>query len=178
MNEANYHYLIIDDDESLCRVMARSLTRRGFIACVAHDYEQAITAVKNNQFQRAIVDLKMQGPSGLHVIAALKEIQPDLDIIMLTGYSSIATTVEAIKLGACNYLCKPASVDEILTAFNDKSEVQTTIPENPPSIDRIEWEHIQRVLADNDGNISATARALDMHRRTLQRKLQKKPVRH
>ena len=176
MSKTNCHYLIIDDDESLCRVMARSLTRRGFSVDVAHDYQQAITAVQNHPFQRAIVDLKMQGPSGLHVIAALKEIQPNLDIIMLTGYSSIATTVEAIKLGASNYLCKPASVDEILAAFDDKPTEQTVIPENPPSIDRLEWEHIQRVLADNHDNISATARALGMHRRTLQRKLQKKPV--
>ena len=168
MPKTSDHYLVIDDDEALCRVMARSLTRRGFSVNVAHDYDQAITLAKQENFQRAIVDLKMEGPSGLHVISALKDIQPTLDIIMLTGYSSIATTVEAIKLGASNYLCKPASVDEILAAFNDKPAEQASIPDNPPSVDRLEWEHIQRVLTDNDGNISATARALGMHRRTLQ----------
>lgn len=178
MNNTEDRYLIVDDDEALCRVMARSLTRRGFTVTVAYDYQQAIDVAKQSSFSRVIVDLKMQGPSGLHVIAALKEIQPELDIIMLTGFSSIATTVEAIKLGANNYLCKPASVDEILAAFNDKSAEKAVIPDNPPSIDRLEWEHIQRVLADNNGNISATARALGMHRRTLQRKLQKKPVKH
>lgn len=176
MSKHNYHYLIVDDDEALCHVMIRSLTRRGLGVIAAHNYQHAIDVAKNNHFDRAIVDLKMQGPSGLHVIAALKEIQPESHIIMLTGYSSIATTVEAIKLGASNYLCKPASIDEILAAFNDQVTEQTKIPDNPPSVDRLEWEHIQRVLTDNDGNISATARALDMHRRTLQRKLQKKPV--
>ena len=176
MNSPPCQYLIIDDDEALCQVMARSLTRRGFVVSVAHDYEQAIAAAKNGCFQRAIVDLKMQGRSGLDVIAALKKLQPELSIVMLTGYSSIATTVDAIKLGASNYLCKPASVDEILAAFNDQPAEQTAIPENPPSVDRLSWEHIQRVLADNNSNISATARALGMHRRTLQRKLQKKPV--
>ena len=98
---------------------------------------------------------------------------------MLTGYSSIATTVEAIKLGAINYLCKPASIEEILNAFSTGNSTgnAVTIQASPPSVDRLEWEHIQKVLNEHEGNISATARALGMHRRTLQRKLQKKPVR-
>jgi len=114
----------------------------------------------------------------LQLVPQLKTLLPQLYFVILTGYSSIATAVEAIKLGAVNYFCKPADADEILSAFGgDRTE--TTISESeplPPSVDRLEWEHIQRVLAEHDNNISATARALGMHRRTLQRKLNKRPV--
>ena len=101
---------------------------------------------------------------------------PDAELVVLTGYSSIATAVSAVKQGAYNYLCKPAPIHEILNAFDDQPPASDTLTETPMSVDRLEWEHIQRVMADNDGNISATARALGMHRRTLQRKLQKRPV--
>ena len=119
----------------------------------------------------------MPGTSGLLALPQLLKQAPHARLVVLTGYSSIATAVEATKAGATNYLCKPATIDEILSAF-EGSEPATaaTIPADPISVERLEWEHIQRVLKDNDGNISATSRALDMHRRTLQRKLQKRPV--
>ena len=119
--------------------------------------------------------------SGLHTGNALPGLlaaAPGASLVVLTGYSSIATAVEATKLGATNYLCKPAGIDEVLAAFVDpESGLEVEVPSDPISVERLEWEHIQRVLNDNDGNISATARALGMHRRTLQRKLQKRPVR-
>ena len=116
---------------------------------------------------------------GLSLVKELKLLNPQLEIIMLTGYSSISTAVEAIKLGAINYFCKPVEVDEILQAFSDSDSVnEISLPENPTSLDRLEWEHIQKTLQANDGNISASARILGMHRRTLQRKLQKRPVKN
>lgn len=170
--------LLVDDDESLTRILARALTRHGFDVVQAHTDEQAIHVCGKQQFDKAIVDLKLAESSGLQLVPKLLDIQPGLEIVMLTGYSSIATAVEAIKLGAKNYLCKPADVDEILNAFGEQGRSATTDVEvNPPSVDRLEWEHIQRVLQEHEGNISATARALGMHRRTLQRKLQKRPVR-
>ena len=170
--------LLVDDDESFARVLSRALQRRGHHTLVAHNTAEAITLAEKNSFDKAIIDLKMQGPSGLTLIPELKQRQPNIEIVMLTGYSSVATAVEAVKLGAINYLCKPARTDEILAAFeNTDGDAKTSIPIQPPSIDRLEWEHIQKVLSENNDNISATARALGMHRRTLQRKLQKRPVR-
>ncbi len=115
-------------------------------------------------------------PSHLDAHGAPAQVQ--VRVVILTGYSSITTAVEAIKRGACNYLCKPADADDVLTALlSDQADPDSLVPEHPMSVDRLQWEHIQRVLAEHDGNISATARALGMHRRTLQRKLQKRPVR-
>ena len=168
-------YLLVDDDETFGRVLARALTRRNQLVKTAVNSQQALQLAGSEHFDKAVLDLKMEGETGLQLIPELKRLQPALNIIMLTGYSSIATTVEAIKLGATNYLCKPATVNEILNAFS--TEAAPDIPDTPPSVDRLEWEHIQKVLNAQDGNISATARALGMHRRTLQRKLQKKPVR-
>jgi len=170
--------LLVDDDESLTRILARALTRQGFDVVQTHTDAQAIKICEKQKFDKAIVDLKLAESSGLQLLPKLLEIQPSLEIVMLTGYSSIATAVEAIKLGAKNYLCKPAGVDEILNAFGEQgASVVVDVETNPPSVDRLEWEHIQRVLQEHEGNISATARALGMHRRTLQRKLQKRPVR-
>ncbi len=170
--------LVVDDDPTFAQVLSRTLTRRGLRVAVAHDLAAAIATAATARPHRAIVDLKIGDDSGLQVIAALREQLPDIAIVMLTGYSSIATAVEAVKLGAVNYLCKPASIDEILAAFDATApNPDLPPPDNPPSVDRLEWEHIQRVLKEFDGNISATARALGMHRRTLQRKLQKRPVR-
>ena len=121
----------------------------------------------------------MEGDSGLVLLPRLLELDPGMQVVILTGYSSIATAVEAIKRGARNYLCKPADADDVLVALlSDRAEVANLVPENPISVDRLQWEHIQRVLTEHEGNISATARALGMHRRTLQRRLQKRPVRH
>lgn len=170
-------FLLVDDDEAFTQVLKRALDRRGFSCRTAANAEQALRMVKADTFAHAVVDLKIATDSGLRLIPALKQLRPDMAIVMLTGYSSVATAVEAVKLGAVNYLCKPASVDEILAAFTaTDGNPDTALPELRPSIDRLEWEHIQTVLQEHDGNISATARALGMHRRTLQRKLQKRPV--
>jgi two-component system response regulator RegA len=124
-----------------------------------------------------VLDLNMPGTSGLVVLPHLLELAPTARLLVLTGYSSIATAVQATKAGACNYLCKPASIDEIIAALGGGTVPQADVAQQPTSLNRLEWEHLQRVLQENDGNISATARALGMHRRTLQRKLQKRPVR-
>lgn len=172
-------YLLIDDDEVLTSVLARALSRRGFTCRQAHTAEQALAACQAETVQYVVLDLKLAESSGLQLIPQLLAIQPNMKIVMLTGYSSIATAVEAIKLGAENYLPKPADVDDILAAFSVEAGQEKVVVEDltPPSVDRLEWEHIQRVLQEHDGNISATARALGMHRRTLQRKLSKRPVR-
>jgi len=169
--------LIVDDDLTFAQVMQRALIRRGFNVDIFTSSESAVRAIQIQIYSKAIIDLKISQDSGLALIKKLKAISPDIEIIMLTGYSSISTAVEAIKLGALNYLCKPVDIDEILQAFSAPlSQQEIALPENPTSLDRLEWEHIQKTLQDNDGNVSATARLLGMHRRTLQRKLQKRPV--
>nr|WP_297457210.1 response regulator transcription factor [uncultured Halomonas sp.] len=170
--------LIVDDDDMFCHVMQRALTRRGFDVAVAHDADDALIQARRSPPQLATLDLKLEHTSGLKLLPELLAIAPQCRVVVLTGYSSIATAVEAIKLGAANYLCKPVDADEILTAFErEGGDPDIDIADNPPSINRVTWEHIQKVLQEHDGNISATARALGMHRRTLQRKLQKRPVR-
>ena len=168
-------FLLVDDDDTFTRVLGRALAKRGYSVLTANNNLHALQLAETHSIDKALIDLKLEGETGLELIPELKKLNPAVNIVMLTGYSSIATTVEAIKLGALNYLCKPASVDEILNAFNTGGSVD--IPDQPPSVDRLQWEHIQKVLNEYEGNISATARALGMHRRTLQRKLQKKPVR-
>ena len=176
-------FLIVDDDATFCSVLARALKRRHFNVMVAHDGEGAEALARQHRFHFATLDMRLEGPSGLTLIPILKQLQPDMQLLVLTGYASIATTVEAIKLGADNYLPKPADTQQILAALGyseDASEQQNhsqaPIPEQPMSVSRLEWEHIQKVLTEHQGNISATARALGMHRRTLQRKLAKYPV--
>lgn len=177
MSETTKDFLIVDDDPTLASMLERVLQRRGFSTRSASNTDQALQLTSNSIFVRAIVDLKLGSDSGLQLIRELKLRQPEMAIVMLTGYSSISTAVEAVKLGAVNYLCKPADADEILAAFGEqKLSPATELTYTPLSIDRLEWEHIQKVLQENDGNISATARALGMHRRTLQRKLHKRPV--
>ena len=175
MTDKNEKILLVDDDEIFCQVMQRALTRRGFSVDIFQSVRTAVGAMHEYTYTKAIVDLKIAQDSGLALIKNLKEINPEIDIIMLTGYSSISTAVEAVKLGALNYFCKPVEVDDILHAFEDDS-TEVELPENPTTLDRLEWEHIQKTLLDNEGNISACARILGMHRRTLQRKLQKRPV--
>ena len=176
--QAPDNFLVVDDDPVFTQVLARSLTRRGFNTIVAESAEAALPLAKLHQPVFATVDLKMEGETGLIFLPKLLEIVPECKVVILTGYSSIATAVEAIKLGAINYLCKPADTDEILTALNkEEANPEQGIAEKPMSVNRLTWEHIQKVLTENDGNISATARQLGMHRRTLQRKLQKRPVR-
>ncbi len=169
--------LLVDDDAVFVDVMARALEKRGFLVSRASNVAEAEALLQAQPFHKALVDLKMEGRSGLALIETIQARQPQCKVVMLTGYSSIATAVEAIRLGAYNYLCKPASLKEVLAAFDSPANSEVDVPDNPPSVERVEWEHIQKVLAENDGNVSATARALGMHRRTLQRKLLKKPVR-
>ncbi len=173
------HYLIIDDNETFAATLARALNRLGYRVDICHTADQAVEVNRAQKPTRIILDLKLAHSSGLQLIAPLKNDNPAASIVVLTGYSSISTAVEAIKLGAHQYLCKPAGAREILAAFGPQTNaMDTDLPENPPSVNRLQWEHIQRVLNDHDGNISATARALNMHRRTLQRKLLKKPTRY
>ncbi|PTU76330.1 response regulator transcription factor [Pseudomonas mangrovi] len=172
------HLLLVDDDPTFTRVMARAMDRRGLRVSTAGSAEEALALAEQDMPDYAVLDLKMAGDSGLVLLPKLLELDPEMRVLILTGYSSIATAVEAIKRGACNYLCKPADADDVLTALlSEHADLDSLVPENPMSVDRLQWEHIQRVLAEHEGNISATARALGMHRRTLQRKLQKRPVR-
>lgn len=170
--------LLVDDDPLFRQVLARALGRRGYAVSTAGSVDEAMQLVAEAAPEYAVVDLKMPGDSGLVLIKALIELDPNTRIVMLTGYASIATAVEAIKLGAVHYLVKPADAEQILAALGrSEGDAEVPVAEEPLSVNRLEWEHIQRVLAQHDGNISATARALKMHRRTLQRKLDKRPVR-
>jgi two-component system response regulator RegA len=176
-------FLILDDNQVFADTLARSLTRRGYVTTVAHSGEQALAAAATTAFTYATIDLQLQHDSGLQWIAPLRQQLPQARLLVLTGYASIATTVQAIKAGADNYLAKPANLDSILSALtlsaNDSdTEVAAhgSVEAVPLSVERLEWEHIQRVLTEHQGNISSTARALSMHRRTLQRKLAKRPV--
>jgi two-component system response regulator RegA len=169
------NYLLIDDDVVFSSVLAKVLVRRGNQAVTATNGEQAVAQCSNTAIDRVVLDLKLERESGLSILQQLRTAQLDIDVVILTGYSSISTAVEAIKIGAINYLCKPASADEIIAAF-ENTTTRVEVQKSPPSVNRLEWEHIQRVLNENNGNISATARSLSMHRRTLQRKLQKRPV--
>ena len=172
------HILLIDDDETFTAVLARALTRRGYRVSRAGSYAAALEILSETAPDKAIVDLNLGEHTGLQLIPELVRARADMRILVLTGYSRIATAVEAVKLGALNYLCKPASSDELLTALDGGRRANPELPvsSQPPSVERLEWEHIQRVLKDNGNNVSATARALGMHRRTLQRKLRKRPV--
>jgi two-component system response regulator RegA len=165
--------LITDDDKAFCAALSGAFRRRGFKVVVAHDYEDAISEAHAWNPARAVVDLRMPGRGGLEVVGELKQKHPLMKIVVLTGYGSIATAVEAMKLGAVHYLTKPAEPDEVLAAF-DRTEPATEVPTtdaNPRSLEEVEWEHLQRVLTDCGGNISEAARRLGMHRRSLQRKL-------
>ena len=168
--------LLVDDDEDFLGVLAIAMRKRGFTVTLAYSAESAFELAKNDPPEFAVVDLKMSGNSGLVLVRQLNDLKAGTKIVVLTGYASIATAVEAIKLGATHYLAKPVDADEIVTAFEKKSgNVEIELSSNPLTVNRLEWEHIQRVLSEHDGNISATARSLNMHRRTLQRKLGKKP---
>ena len=170
--------LLVDDDPTLCGALASSLTRRGFVVSVAHDANEATAVAHATPPEYAVVDLRMPGASGLAVVKMLRKLDAETRIVVLTGYASVTTAVEAIKLGAMNYLAKPTDADEIVRALGrDEGDPGVPVASQPVSVGRLEWEHLQKVLAENDGNVSTTARALHMHRRTLQRKLAKKPIR-
>ena len=172
-------FLILDDNEVFAATLARSLGRRGFDATVAHTGAAALQVAAQTVFEYVTIDLHLAQDSGLQWIAPLRQALPKARLLVLTGYASIATTVQAVKLGADDYLAKPANVDSILSALKCDAAgapVDTAAAPTPLTVDRLEWEHIQRVLAEHQGNISSSARALNMHRRTLQRKLGKKPA--
>ena len=171
-------FLVLDDNDVFANTLARMLNRRGFDAIVASSGTEAVALAEKTAFSFVTLDLHLQQDSGLQWIAPLRKLLPDARVLVLTGYASIATTVQAIKLGADNYLAKPANVDSILSALQSDAlaDIALEAAATPLPVDRLEWEHIQRVLAEHQGNISSTARALNMHRRTLQRKLGKKPA--
>ncbi len=174
---ADRRFLIVDDDTTFCEILGRALARRGHDVKMAHNAEQALKCVVKFRPTHVVVDLKLGDDSGLRLIRPLLDVNKEIKVVVLTGYGSISTAVQAIKEGAVNYLAKPTDVDGILSAFDNTEIVPLMQTETPGmSLKRMEWEHIQRILDEHDGNISATARSLGMHRRTLQRKLQKRPV--
>jgi len=169
--------LLVDDEKDFCEVLSRSLSREGYSVAFACDIESALSKIKEFDFEFAVVDLRIGEESGLTLVKQIIEVSPNTRIVMLTGYASITTAVEAIKLGATHYLTKPTDVEDIITAFNkQRGDDLVKLSENPLSVHRMEWEHIQKVLHEHNGNISSAARAMGMHRRTLQRKLQKRPT--
>ena len=164
--------LIVEDDSPLRDRLVRAMRDRGFDAQGVADHPSALDAARQDSPELALVDLKLPGEGGLQVIRDLKELDPGTVVVVLTGYGSIATAVEAVKLGAASYLTKPADADQIVAAFDG---VQPDADAEVPSLARVEWEHIQRVMTDCGGNVSKAARALGLHRRSLQRKLSKNP---
>jgi two-component system response regulator RegA len=167
--------LLVDDDVTFCSVLSKALEKRGFRVRLAHSVAAALSDIQGRPPEYAVIDLKMPDESGLLLVSKLKALDEQTKIVVLTGYANFATAVEAIKLGATYYLSKPADADEIVAAFGRRSgDPSVPIAGKPLSVDRLEWEHINRVLREHGGNISATAKALSMHRRTLQRKLMKR----
>ncbi|MFT4089827.1 MAG: response regulator transcription factor [Asticcacaulis sp.] len=169
--------LIVDDNIDMAATLARSFSRRGYRVEVGHSTEAALELAPALKLHGAVVDLRMGGASGLECIKGLHALDPNIRIVVVTGYASITTAVEAIKLGACHYLAKPVNADDIIEAFN-KTEGDADIepPDRPSSLKILEWERINEVLLETNFNISETARRLGMHRRTLARKLQKRPI--
>ncbi len=170
--------LIVDDDEIFCEVLEDALRDRGYLVESAHNIADGLAKAQSLDPEYAVIDLRIGNESGLSLAAQLHARDENTRMVILTGYASIATAVEAIKLGVTHYLAKPADADEILAALHkDEGDPDVPVADNPISIKRLEWEHLQKVLAECNGNISGAARKLRMHRRTLQRKLAKRPVR-
>ncbi|MEJ2686664.1 MAG: response regulator transcription factor [Gammaproteobacteria bacterium] len=170
--------LLVEDDDVLREVLTRALHGRGYDVMAANDLGEAQRLSIRQPPDFAVVDLRLGNESGLELIGHLTRAYPQIRAVVLTGYASIATAVEAIKLGAKYYLTKPVDADEIIAAlYRDEGNAEINPPDRPCSVKRLEWEHIQQVLQQCEGNVSETARKLGMHRRTLQRKLRKHPVR-
>ena len=172
--------LIVDDDEVFRSRLARAFGERGYDVATARDHTDALARAREDSPEMAVVDLRMPGASGLELVRDLKALDPSTRIVVLTGYGSIATAIEAMRIGATYYLAKPADVDDILAAFARAEAPPLDPPPSDyaaPSLARAEWEHISRVLSDCGGSVSAAARRLGLHRRSLQRKLQKYPPR-
>ncbi|MEB2312221.1 MAG: response regulator [Sorangiineae bacterium] len=169
--------LVVDDDDVLRATLVRAFAGRGFTATGARDYDEALAVAERDPPELCVVDLRMPGRGGLELLEALKRMEPEIAVVVLSGYGSIATAIDALRLGAVYFLPKPADADEILAAFARGAAPPSTdvSAARAPSLARAEWEHIQRVLADCEGNVSEAARRLGIHRRSLQRKLQKQP---
>lgn len=171
--------LLVDDDALYLRTLQRSLARRGIVADTALDIESALGLARAAPPDFAVLDLKLAHESGMALIEPLRALHPGMRILLLTGYASVATAVEAIKRGADDYLPKPATLEAILRALElapaQEPSQDSAAPETMTPLHRLEWEHIQQALNDTGGNVSATARLLGMHRRSLQRKLAKRP---
>ena len=172
MSADNRTLLIVEDDNALRERLVRAMRDRGFEAVGVADHASALISARRESPELALVDLRLPGETGLAVIRDLKALDSATVIVVLTGYGSIATAVESMKLGAASYLTKPADADQIMAAFEGTRPLEDA---EVPSLARVEWEHIQRVLTDCDGNVSKAARALNIHRRSLQRKLAKHP---
>ncbi len=170
---ATQNLLLVDDDERLCNRLAQAMEKRGFTVDTANSVADGIAAVEGSPPPYAVVDLRLGDGSGLDVVKRLHELRPNAKAIILTGYGNIATAVAAVKLGAVDYLPKPADADQILAALKQGDEDAPPPPELPMTADRVRWEHIQRVYEQCNRNVSETARRLRMHRRTLQRILAK-----
>jgi two-component system response regulator RegA len=170
--------LVVEDDDVLRTRLAKAFRDRGFDVSEAVDADAASEAARRESPEYAVVDLRLASGSGLEVVRRLVELDPATAVVVLTGYGSIATALEAVRLGATHYLTKPADADEILAAFarRDGAAADAPAPDVTPTLARVEWEHINRVLADCGGNVSRAARVLGIHRRSLQRKLGKYPT--
>ncbi len=169
--------LLVDDDLPFLNRLERAMAKRGFVVSVADTVAAGLAAVKANPPAFAVVDLRLEDGNGLEVVSAIHERRPEARAVVLTGYGNIATAVTAVKLGAVDYLAKPADADDVVKALLADDVVKPEPPENPMSADRVRWEHIQRVYELCDRNVSETARRLNMHRRTLQRILAKRAPR-
>lgn len=171
--------LVVDDDDTFRERLVRAFRERGYDAVGAPDGAAAVAHAERESPEYAVVDLRMPGAPGLEVVKRLKALDAATQVVVLTGYGSIATAVEAVRQGATHYLTKPADLDDILAALtrDEAGAAPPGVPSEAPSLARVEWEHINRVLLECDGNISQAARVLGLHRRSLQRKLAKRPVR-
>ena len=169
--------LLVDDDRPFLTRLGRAMETRGFDVEMAETVAEGVEQVRKNPPAYAVVDMRLEDGNGLDVIAALHDAKPDARAIVLTGYGNIATAVTAVKLGAVDYLAKPADADDVYNALMADPDHKAEPPENPMSADRVRWEHIQRVYELCNRNVSETARRLNMHRRTLQRILAKRAPR-
>lgn len=169
--------LLVDDDEPFLRRLARAMEKRGFEVQTADSVATGKAMATSNPPAYAVVDLRLEDGNGLDIVEALREKRPDARVVVLTGYGAIATAVAAVKIGATDYLSKPADANDVTNALLARSDALPPPPENPMSADRVRWEHIQRVYELCDRNVSETARRLNMHRRTLQRILAKRSPR-
>jgi two-component system response regulator RegA len=168
--------LVVEDDDAFRKILVNAFRERGYEAEGVPDAATAIQAAERDSPEMAVVDLRLPDGSGLDVVQRLKAIDPSTAIVVLTGYGSIATALESVRLGASHYLTKPTDADRILAAFqHGLASRPRGLPTDPPSLARVEWEHLNRVLTDCGGNVSEAARQLGMHRRSLQRKLSKYP---